>query len=373
MQKQPQVKVSAMVDRIRSTLSPERLAGADRMRAVNMRYIGLTRDAKIADELELFEDQIAAYDPNAPDVPDEKRILGIVGPSGTGKTRALVQHTRMRPTMQAWFDQYSYERRPLLWMNAPSPCSPLALGLEGLHALGYPVAKNIREKQAWILFRAQLKHYGVPFVVIDEAQHIIENASRPELAKISDALKNVVQMPDFPVRLILAGVEPLDKLLNLPQLKTRSKPIEFTPIGSEPPEDQYFEGDFGVTMLSTSVSDVIVKHAGLKRSGEIDDNLISRLLHASGRRFGVAIQLTRAAVRFAFHEGRGAVFRSHFELAYAASSGCAAQRNIFTLDNRWQEILPDEAFLAKRRDHDEPWETEHKIEQRFVAKRGERP
>ncbi|WP_280952060.1 ATP-binding protein [Sinorhizobium sp. BJ1] len=144
--------------------------------------------------------------------PNKRRILAVCGDSGSGKTRGLLENTGKIPAMQPYEFQGN-TISPLLAFEAPSPCTPKLLALEGLKALGVGVRPNIRENEAWDAFRNELKGHMVLFVLLDEAQHAVNIANRIEAQKIADAFKNLVQMPDWPVRLILAGVPPLDEFL----------------------------------------------------------------------------------------------------------------------------------------------------------------
>ncbi len=196
---------AAAIARIRATLSPDELAISEKVKRINDRYLGLTRDTAISLAFKNLVASVAWHDPQDENRPGKRRILAICGESGAGKTRAIMEHISLLAAMAPYIDEDGSEINPVLMYEPPSPCTPKLLAIEGLRKLGMPVRSNIRENEAWDKFRTALKAHKIIFVVIDEAQHAVVAANAVEQQKIADAFKGLVQMPDWPVRLILAG------------------------------------------------------------------------------------------------------------------------------------------------------------------------
>jgi hypothetical protein len=332
----------AAIDRMRSFISIPKLIKADRVAQINGRYIGLTRDIDLVAGLEASLASIAVTDLNLVGKPDKRRILGLVGESGAGKSTALFEQTSNFPAMQPYDDEERNRVLPLLAYNAPSPSTPQLLALAGLEALGYPISNNVPGNKAWDIFGRVLKANKVHWVLIDEAQHAIDVANRLEVTKIANSFKNLVQMPDWPVRLILAGVEPLTAFLSSKQLFNRKTIIHF----------EKMKGKTGSNTVSDALKLIVFEHATLATELHTNRDFINRLTHACDGDFGTIVQTVRSAVELAIYNDDTEVIASYFEKVYASFSGCLEHQNIFTAKN-YTELVP---FRAAFRDADFKWE-----------------
>ncbi|RVK42993.1 ATP-binding protein [Sinorhizobium meliloti] len=351
---------SAAVARVRATLESSQLATADRISEINSRYIGLSRDKVVADALAAMVSSIATVDTAAISKPDKRRIVAICGDSGAGKTRALIEHTSRIPAMQPYVDEDGIEVRPFLSYNAPSPCTPRLLAFAGLEALGYPIKKTLQEHQAWALFQDMLKVHRIMFVMIDESQHAVDTADVLMTTKIGNAFKNLVQMPDWPVRLILAGVAPLPSFLARKQLYNRRTVIRFDKI----------KGNAVKETIPTVLQQVVVAHAKLNLGDGLAGDFPKRLAHACDGDFGSIVQMVRGAVELAILDNSQVVDLKHFVRVYASYSGCMPGENMFKTD-RWAEMVPYTAFM---REEDHAWEKAHfEAKKRKPTKFGVRP
>jgi hypothetical protein len=200
------------------------------------------------------------------------------------------------------------------------------------------------------------------WVFIDEAQNAIETASLREATVIGDAFKSLTQMPDWPVRLILAGVAPLASFLARKQLYNRRTVVPFDTLDAD-----------GTTDLVKSILETIVQeHARMEIRIKLDDPIeevdeettktrqrekgtfLKRLMHACDAEFGSVVQMIRAAVELAIYADRDCVTIDDFAKTYASFSGCRPSKNIFIAAN-WEELDPATALL---RDDDRVWEAE---------------
>lgn len=334
----------AAIDRVRGLMDPRLLAAADRLAAVNGRYVPITRDKPLLGHLKALVASVTAPPTGKP---DKRRILAVVGKSGAGKTTALAEHISRIPEMQAYRDEDGIWIHPTIFIEAPSPCTPRLLAIAGLEALGHAPPDRIRENEAWLLFRRLLKVHKVMFVVIDECQNAIETASVRQATVIGDAFKHLTQMSDWPVRLILAGVPPLASFLARKQLYNRRTVIPFDSLDTA--------GNQG--LLSEVLRIVIEDHANLEMGEGLDDeDFRSRLLHAVDAEFGSGLQMIRAAVERAVLADRPSVTKDDFKAVYASFSGCKPTMNVFDAPD-WAELDPATALL---RAEDRAWEEERK-------------
>ncbi|MBO9654476.1 MAG: ATP-binding protein [Agrobacterium tumefaciens] len=349
----------AAIDHVRGLIGDNRAAIADRIAELYDHYVILDRDMPLRAAL---VSSVASVLTPITGRPDKRRIVAVTGRSGAGKTTALMKHIGSIPAMQSYVDDDGVMIHPVIIVDAPSPCTPRLLAISCLEALGHAPPEGIKENQAWLLFRRLLKVHKVMWVFIDEAQNAIETASVREATVIGDAFKSLTQMPDWPVRLILAGVAPLASFLARKQLYNRRTVVPFDTLDAD-----------GTTDLVKSILETIVQeHARMEIRIKLDDTIeeadeettntrqskkgtfLKRLMHACDAEFGSVVQMIRAAVELAIYADRDHVTIDDFAKTYASFSGCRPSKNIFTAAN-WEELDPATALL---RDDDRVWEAE---------------
>ncbi len=320
---------NAEIARIRAMMPPDILAKADRAARINGRYIGLARDAALKKAFDAMIASIAVIGIADMAKPDKRRIVAICGESGAGKTTALLTHTSECATMQPYVNDDGNLIHPLLIMTAPSPCTPKLLAYEGLHAMGYPVRQSLKENEMWKLFRDVLKAHGVMWLVIDEAQHAVDASNAVEATKIGNALKNLVQMPDWPIRIVLAGVAPLDEFLSRKQLANRCTKIPFGKM----------VGASGAATMAEVLRLIIFEHAEMKTSLHKDHEFIQRLMHGCDKDFGTMVQMIRGAVELAIFTDESVITNKHFANCFETNTGRDEAENVF-IAKSWEDIKP---------------------------------
>lgn len=368
----------AAIGHVRGLIGDNRVAIADRIAKLYDEYLTLDRDVPLRAALMA---SVASVLTPITGRPDKRRIVAVTGRSGAGKTTALMKHIRSIPAMQSYTDEDGVMIHPVIIVDAPSPCTPRLLAIAGLEALGHTPPDGIKENQAWLLFRRLLKVHKVMWVFIDEAQNAIEAASLREATVIGDAFKSLTQMPDWPVRLILAGVAPLASFLARKQLYNRRTVVPFDTLDAD-----------GTTDLVRDVLESIVQeHARMEIRIELGPDVeedpdededegkkrrrdkvvfLKRLMHACDAEFGSVVQMIRAAVELAIYADRDHVTIDDFANTYTSFSGCRPSKNIFTADN-WEELDPETALL---RDDDRAWEAERlRSKGKNATKYGVRP
>jgi hypothetical protein len=308
---------------------------ADRMAAISAKHVETFRDAAFGSRFRKLKRSLVAHFTG-----DNKqhRIIIVTGESHAGKSDLIERCLDNDPGLAAYPTDDGYPAMPVLRMDAPSPCNIVNVAIEGLQVLGYPVKGNIREKEAWPLFREQLKRHRVLVLFIDEAQHTVNSTNRAELQRLRDIFKHVTQMKDWPVRLILAGVSPLEKLRDDKQIRTRSMPMHLGDISAA-----------HARHVSHWVEKIVKEHAEMRLEDFMAGDFPLRLIHGAGGCFGSIIQLIRMAIEDALVGGEDVVGLANFANAYATMTGCSKRENILTVPN-WREIDGALARLADNAD-----------------------
>jgi type II secretory pathway predicted ATPase ExeA len=332
----------AAIARVRAFMSQEALSKADRVARINGRYIGLSRDQRLKKAFNALVESIAVVDLDDVAKPDKRRIVAICGDSGAGKTTALLRHIANTPAMQPYIDEEGNTRSPVLMMTAPSPSTPRLIAYEGLHKLGYPIRSTVSENEMWKVFRDVLKAHGVMWLVIDEAQHAVDASNILEITKIANSLKNLVQMPDWPLRIVLAGVEPLPQFLSMKQLANRSTIIHFDKMAGSSGEEIIAEVIRTIVFDHAELTTKLLDESALREGGEGEANdFVKRLIHGGDQDFGTIVQMIRGAVEEAISADGNEIANDHFAKWFENNTGCEDDKNVFLVKN-WKDVEPYE-------------------------------
>ncbi|MGR9400151.1 ATP-binding protein [Rhizobium leguminosarum] len=330
---------AAAINHLRSQLKPERLATNDKLAKLWTEYFPLERDGDLQAGLKLLVDSTSTFSYGKP---DKRRILAILGRSGAGKSTAIAKHISSIKEMQPYDDEDGVRIYPVLYMELPSPCSPTRIALDGIEALGHHFKGRVTRDAAWKEFERLLKLHKVMFVILDEAQNAIENANKTEISVLGDNFKMLTQRPDWPVRLVLAGVPPLGSFLARKQLYTRRTVVRFDTL----------DIDANLDMIKSVFETVVVSDAGLKIGLDANNDFLQRLLHANFCEFGSTVQMIRSAVELPIRDKRAAVELEDFVETYASFSGARRRQNVFLVEN-WRDLDPTEALLTEE---DREWQ-----------------
>lgn len=206
------------VTRMRRLQSERRARSGDVMAGILSAYFYTARDRLLEAELDLLIDSFLVAEGVTSSQPShgvgrlrEGRALTVIGGSGTGKSRALDRHFLKRGEFEGYGDPNS--DCMLISVIAPSPSTLRLLGLEVLCALGYEVARELKENVVWNLVNHQLELRGIRFLHVDELQHVQQSRNTVEIGKIQDTLKRLMQNPKWPVWLILSGLPSITTML----------------------------------------------------------------------------------------------------------------------------------------------------------------
>ena len=136
------------------------------------------------------------------------RGLALLGPSGVGKTTALMEYENR------YLADYEFpgNRQPIVFVVVPSTPTPKSLGSATLAAMGDPLAHVTRhsaeERQARIV--TLFEKLGTELVIFDEAQHMVDHRKASREA-VSDWLKNLLNVTG--VAVVIAGLKRTENLL----------------------------------------------------------------------------------------------------------------------------------------------------------------
>jgi len=318
------------------TLEPERQDRTRRIAHMATTYVGTARDKLLDHAFDAIVENSAA---EAFGKASKQRVLFVIGESGSGKTTAVEKHLAKRPQFKPRVRSDGTLVHPMIWMEAPKPLTRKGLAKAGLKALGHEVTnRSLTETELFDLWKTQICAQGVLFLAIDEMQHVIRGPSAKEVQDVADIVKSLVQIPGWPLHLILSGVPALGRFLEQEgeterQLKERSIIVEFQPMTY--PDD--------VKVMIKVIQRIVTVDAELEADGLKEKEFIHRLLHAASGAFGSMIQITRKACENAMRSNRDVVSIKDFEVAYALASGCRAAQNIFTATN-WNQLMPDRSL-----------------------------
>lgn len=307
---------------------------AEQVGGMNTAYIGTARDIKLD---EAYEALIVNSAAELFGKSGKRRALFVVGESGSGKTTAVEKHISKRAEFAPRKAADGSLFYPLISMEAPKPLTVKGLAKDGLKRLGYHVNNpRLSASELFELWKDQLREQRVLFLAIDELQHVLRSDTVKELQTVADVIKSLLEIPGWPLHLILSGVPELAGFLDQSgqtnrQLKERSKVIEFRRMTF--PED--------ISIMTKIIKKIVTAEAGLAPDPMIlSEEFVHRLLHASCGAFGSMIQTTRHVCEIALRRGSETVGPDVFASAYALESGCRPSQNIFTAVENWKDIIP---------------------------------
>ncbi len=279
----------------------------------------------------------------APDQAYECRAIVVTGESGAGKSRQIARILRAaRPTRPG------QNSMPVISLQVPGPCTLLTMGLALGNKLGYPLGANVKEHLVWDRVREHLALENVDILHLDEMQNIISTANAVEKRKLLNTLRGLLIDERHPVILVLSGLPEVTPFLSGDrQIRRRSGMHALQSLGPQ-----------HVGNLAACVRKIAAR-AGLQVEGDMGggegdplpdhvDGTVPRLIHASGRQFGAAVEMAVAATLRAARplDRRGnplpraeALTRAHFAAEYAARTGNAPFANPF-LAQDWHRVDP---------------------------------
>lgn len=271
----------------------------------------------------------------------KERALFVIGESNTGKSRMLEELFREKASFQPYQDEEGEWVRPLISIEAPSPCSSRELALKILKELGAVVRKKrISNPELYDFLKDQLRDQKVEYLHIDEMQDTVLHNTEFAIKSVQSDVKSLLQNKDWPLHAIFSGVDELANFIEGGdgQIDNRSNTVRLELL--KDPRD--------LRAAEQILSNIVVKHAGLEPGWAEKDELPARLILAGQGRFGTICDDVKKACFAAIDANRRKVTLSDFEGVYQIRKAPLPQDNPFR-GNKWRDILPQNALADRRK------------------------
>ncbi|PVE55324.1 ATP-binding protein [Rhizobium rhizogenes] len=336
--------------RMLATMPAADVKVAERMKAIRARNCSTPRDEHLKAHIAAMKRSLRTGEKN-------RKILFVTGESNSGKSRLVEKILAADPAFAEYEDEEGLAK-PLLKDDTASPFTQRNFAIRYMKRLGFPVRDNLPKTVAWPQMVRLICVNRVMFMVIDEAQRTMKINDEQELQEFSDNLITLVDNPDWPIRVILIGVEPLDKLRTRDrQMLNRSKRMMLRPIAPAK-----------ASRVEIWLKEIILDHAVMTMEELNLNNIALRLIHSCEGNAGSIIELIQDAVQVALLDNRSAVGPIDFAQAYYNRTECLQHDNVF-LESEWEALPSGLAKLIDRTEH----ETPVGVTKAAKLKAGERP
>ncbi len=257
-----------------------------------------------------------------------RRTLAIIGESGTGKSTAI------KHVLDSYdeFKPYKNERNetiiPMLSLEVEYSFTPKDVAIHLLRKLGADASYSANETALYDELKNQLRAAGTILLHLDEAQHLKKSGTSKAVMGLKDRFKSLLVIDDWPLHLILSGVDELSDLFTGDQqMPNRSSVMRFEKIMS--PGDN--------ELVKATVME-IATHCGLQLDKALTtDDFIGRLVSATGGGIGTVIEMTRTSCFKALSKGHVTLTARDFEFVYGRIAGNLPGENIITAA-AWRDI-----------------------------------
>ncbi|GAJ91897.1 TniB family NTP-binding protein [Rhizobium rhizogenes] len=344
-----------MLAHIHSTVSPDTAYRARLLNELKSIHIVTPDDDKIAAELDLMVANILAGS-------SVGYALTITGKSGAGKSASLDRCLNAHPSFAPFEGRYN---RLSLSLRATTPASTTlkTLGKELLQMSGYEMALSTDEDENWRTLIRRMKIMQTKVLVLDEFQHVLDAPTSKKYMHLTNSIKNLTQMIDWPIWLIICGIPEIKDFIARDvrgQLDRRAPLVEF-------------EGMKDVNEDRERVEDTIyalAESCELELGFALTRDFVMRLMHGGIWRFGTTVHIIKNAIEKSLWDKnwsrgkRGSLTVEHFALGYKRlARNCPDETNVFNLSIKdWHYIqrevddkgrLVDPASVKRRRSRSE--------------------
>lgn len=255
--------------------------------------------------------------------PFEARGLLVTGPSRIGKSteiRKLLKEVNDGGTLMP-------DGRParIASVVLKGLLSWKDLGVHTLReGLGYPAEGRLTQREVWDRVVIQAREQGVVGIHYDESQHIFPKKTGEARAMILDSFKSLLKQPEWPLMLILSGVDSLvHHITSEEQLAYLMWPVSFSEIA------MHREADV------QELHNLCHAYAG---KAEIDFSQLAsldfyqRLACACANRWGLAIELLIDAFLIVIDAEESEATSEHFCKAFTQRTGLRPGYSPFAID-----------------------------------------
>jgi len=265
------------------------------------------------------------------------RALVVVGPSRSGKTRAVSSGiARLKPLTVAQGTTIT----PLpLQVKAPEHFTIESLGRAMLGRLKLMPARSLGPSRTVERLHTRIQLKRPTIVHIDEAQRMLtpdrvaQHRRNEEHVKIFGQLRALVDLDGWPIPLVLSGTTELTGILervDLSFFREIADVIVMTPmmVGRQSDRDDLDDALAGAA-----------EKVGMEVDLEGCEDFFDRLILASNHARGLAFDICHEAILLAAEARRKAVTLEDFETFYARKAGCLRAANPFVATD-WHRIDP---------------------------------
>ncbi|NUL15402.1 ATP-binding protein [Agrobacterium tumefaciens] len=264
-----------------------------------------------------------------------RRTLAIIGESGTGKSTAITHVLNSFEEFKPYRNEHNEPVIPMLSIEVEYSFTPKDLAIRVLRKLGADGSYRSNETVLYEEMKNQLRASGTILLHLDEAQNLKKGGSTYAVMGLKDRFKSFLVIEDWPLHLILSGVEDISELfIGDQQMPNRSNVMRFETLSA--PGDNKLVQDL--------LSDVAT-NCGLKVDKPLTtDDFLGRLVKATGGGIGTMIEMARAACFKALSKGHEAVTAKDFEFVYGRTSGSLPSENIITA-KAWVDLDRSNALI----------------------------
>lgn len=258
----------------------------------------------------------------------EGHCLVIHGRSGAGKSHIL-KHLRKRSYLQETeTDEGVY--RPLLSIEAPSPCKLRTLGENVMHGTKYRAMKKLTEAEIWDRARASMINQSTSILFIDEMHNVLQGRSENERRLIANTFKSLMVSEQAPIQLVLCGLGAVkDFVTRYTEFGRRTYFLEVEPLVT--PRDN---------KILKSFLRGLEKEIGMPTCGFTEHDMPVRFMNASRGLIGRMAAFSKLAARLAITLDHGEVERDYLGEVYRRIHSVPSEENPFLMDNPFDYVPP---------------------------------
>ncbi len=283
---------------------------------------------KVFDVLALREAQLAMGK-------SELKGVVMIGPAGSGKSRMveeiMTEHQELVERDGGW--KYGSRILSIIVPGRSTVKETMQAILEGL---GYSVRSRRDEQYLTNMAMSLLKKTGVAAVHLDEVQDSGRYKTRDSVEAFLKIFRNMMQHKEWPVCLILTATPEAKALINMDSpLLRRVRPQEICPIEFKTDGPQLKNA-----LQTLSRKGGVTDHQILEY-----DEFIQILIHASARRFGVAVEIGIMAIVNCRIEGGEVLDMGDFADAYEERMCVDDELNPFVAEH-WS-IIDTEKIMQR--------------------------
>lgn len=264
-----------------------------------------------------------------------RRTMGIIGESGTGKSTAIKHVLNSFDDFKPYRNEHHETIIPMLSIEVEYSFTPKDLAIRILRKLGADGSYGSNETVLYDEMKNQLRASGTILLHLDEAQHLKKSGTSKAVMGLKERFKSFLVIEDWPLHLILSGVEDLSELFTGDQqMPNRSNVMRFDTLSA--PADNKLVLDI--------LTDIVACCTLQIDKALTTTDFLGRLVKATGGGIGTLIEMVRAACFKALSKGHSTVTPKDFEFVYGRFSGSLEKENIISAP-AWVDLDRSNALI----------------------------